>query len=195
MRNQGKNIWKLCVVAGIVLLSVAGIAMVVWQGCLNLWEKQSVSYVESIMDLLPEIQNAVPEERRDNAMPVLSLDGRDFVGIIEMPSHQSVLPVDAEYGNISRFPCCFSGNIYEGTLQIGATTQKGQYDFYREISVGDKVYFTDMEGNRYAFAVSDICYEKHADLDTLERKNSNLTLFIKNIYGFEYIIIFCNAMK
>ena len=169
--------------------------MAIWQGCLSIWEKQSVSYVDNIKTLLPEIQNAVPEERRDNAMSILSIDGRDFIGILEMPKFQSALPVGAEYGNISRFPSCFSGSIYDGTLQIGVTNQKGQYDFYRNISVEDMVYFTDMEGNRFGLEVKDIRYSKHADQEALQRLDGALTLFIKNIYAFEYVIITCDVAK
>ena len=195
MSKQRKNIWKICIVTGIILLAIAGVAMAIWQGCLRIWEKQSVSYVDNIKTLLPEIQNAVPEERRDNAMSILSIDGRDFIGILEMPKFQSALPVSAEYGNISRFPSCFSGSIYDGTLQIGVTNQKGQYDFYRNISVEDMVYFTDMEGNRFGLEVKDIRYSKHADQEVLQRVDGALTLFVKNTYAFEYVIITCDVAK
>ena len=195
MKESNKRAWKLCLWAGVVLVVLATIIMAVWQGSISFWERQSISYVDSIRNLLPEIQNAVPEERRDNAMSILSIDGRDFIGILEMPKFQSALPVGAEYGNISRFPSCFSGSIYDGTLQIGATTQNGQYDFYRDISVGDKVYFTDMEGNQFGLEVKDIRYSTHADQETLQRVDGALTLFIKNIYAFEYVIITCDVAK
>jgi hypothetical protein len=101
--------------------------------------------------------------------------------------------VGADWGNASRYPCRFSGSIYDSTIRIGATSQKGQYDFYRQISVGDAVFFTDMTGNRYAYAVTDIRYAKHADEASLNRREAALTLFIKNPYGFEYILIFCDV--
>ena len=127
-------------------------------------------------------------------MPVLSLDGTDFIGILEIPLHDSALPICADWGNPSKDPRCLSGSIYDGTIQIGGTSQKGQYDFYREISVGDELFFTDMSGNRYAYAVTDLHYAKHADQATLTRENASLTLFVKNVYAFEYIIIFCDVL-
>ena len=128
-------------------------------------------------------------------MPSLSVDGTDFVGILEMPLHGSVLPVCAEWGNLSQYPCKFAGNVYDRSIQIGGTSQKGQFEFYREISVGESLFYTDMEGNRYTYSVTDICYEKHADQQALAQKEAALTLFIKNVYGFEYIVIFCDAAK
>ena len=80
-------------------------------------------------------------------------------------------------------------------MQIGCTSQKGQYDFYRDISVGDSVFFTDMEGNRFSYTVSDIRYEKNAEQSTLQKNDADLTLFIKNVYAFEYIVIYCNVLN
>ena len=128
-------------------------------------------------------------------MPVLSIDETDFVGILEMPRYESLLPVCANWGHVTKYPCQFNGSIYDSTLQIGLTSQKGQYDFYREISVGDTVIFTDVEGNRYTYAVTNLQYESHADKTTLNRKESALTLFIKNVYDFEYLIVSCDVLK
>jgi sortase A len=127
-------------------------------------------------------------------MSVLSVDGTDFVGIVEIPCYESALPVCADWGKISQYPCHFRGSIYDSTMQVGATTQKGQYDFYRDLSVGDTITYTDVEGNRYTFSIASLRYEKHADQSVLQREAAPLTLFIKNIYSFEYLIISCNTL-
>ena len=196
MKKRTKGIPnKLLIAIGVFLLVAAAVALIVWQWGIHTAQQKMESYVSTIRTLIPAPQNAVPEERRDNAMPVLSIAGTDFIGIIEMPKFDSALPVCADWGAVSQYPCCLSGSIYNRTMQIGATSQKGQYDFYRELSVGDTVFFTDMEGNRFAYAVTDIRYETHADQAALQRQESSLTLFIKNIYGFEYIIIYCNTIQ
>ena len=79
-------------------------------------------------------------------------------------------------------------------MQIGATTQKGQFDFYRELSVGDTVVYTDVEGNRYTYVITSLRYEKHVDQAALQQKKTPLTLFIKNVYSFEYLIVFCDVL-
>ena len=195
MKKTNKSfISKICVLAGISLLVIGILALFFWQWNINSSIQKSETYVETLRTLIPEPQGAVPEERRDNSMSVLSIDGADFVGIIEMPRYESALPVGADWGNLTKYPRRFDGSIYNGALQIGATTQKGQYDFYREISVGDTVIFTDVEGNRYTYAVTNLRYEKHADQTALNREESALTLFIKNVYAFEYLIISCDIM-
>ena len=167
--------------------------MTLWKCSIDSAEKEAKHYVKTLKNLIPEPQNAVIEERRDNTMSVLNVDGIDFVGIIELPRYGSVLPVGDDWGKSSKYPCRFGGSIYNGTMKIGATTQKGQYDFYRELSVGDTVIFTDAEGNRYTLTVTGLRNEKHANGETLGREDAALTLFIKNIYSFEYLIVFCNV--
>ena len=189
--KKSNFIQKMCAIVGGLMLVSALATLLYWQWNISHSQKQAGIYVETLRNLMPQPQDAIPEERRDNTMSVLSVDGVDFVGIVEFPQYGSVLPVCGNWGRTSQYPCRFSGSIYDGSLQIGATTQQGQYSFYREISVGDAVIFTDMEGNRYTFQVAAMRYEKHIDQAALQRQELALTLFVKNIYSFEYLIIFC----
>ena len=194
MMGQTKiSVKKICVIIGMCVIAVAAVLTFLWQWGIHSAESKAKECVQEIDSLIPTPQSAIPEERKNNSMSILSVDGTDFVGILEMSRYESTLPVCAEWGHIAKYPCKFSGSIYDGTLKIGATSQKGQYDFYREISVGDTVAFTDVEGNRYTYTVTNLQYEKHADQMTLNREKSALTLFIKNVYDFEYLIVSCNV--
>lgn len=192
-KESNRAVKKLCLWAGIGLLAVAAVMLIGWQWGIRTSQKKAGVYVDTIRALTPQPQSAALEPRRDNTMSVLSIDGTNFVGILEMPQHGATLPVCANWGNVSKYPCRLDGSVYDGTIQIGGTSQKGQYDFYREISVGDSVFFTDMEGNRFAYTITDIQYEKHADQTALQQKDVSLVLFIKNIYAFEYIVLFCDV--
>ena len=185
----------LLILLGIGLLVVAAVVLIAWIGNIHVSGRKTANYVHTIRTLIPEPQGAMLEERRDNTMAVLSLEGTDFVGILEMPRYASALPICGDWGAVSKYPCRFEGSVYDSTMRIGGTSQKGQYDFYREISVGDAVYFTDMEGNRFSYEVTDIRYEQHADPNALQQKDAALTLFIKNLYAFEYIVVFCNPVR
>lgn len=193
MNRKNDVIRKISLIIGVSLLVSAIILLFVWQCNIHTAEQKANEYVSMIRELVPTPQGAVPEERRDNTMSTLSIDGTDFVGILEFPQHESALPVCDDWGKPSKHPCRFNGSVYDRTMQIGGTSQKGQYDFYRDISVGDSVFFTDMEGNRFSYTVTDIRYEKNADKSTLQRKEASLTLFIKNVYAFEYIVIYCDV--
>ncbi len=195
MKSKNNGILrKVCVITGAVTLFVAVAALIFWQLCIHNFQQRNEYYVKTIQSLIPSPEGAFPEERRDNTMSALYIDGIGFVGILEFPRFDSVLPVCESWGNSFKYPSRFSGSVYDRSIIIGATSQKGQYDFYREISVGDRIYFTDMEGNRYSYSVTDIRYEKNADISALNKREASLTVFIKNVSAFEYIIVFCNVL-
>lgn len=178
---------------GICLLAISTVLLAIW-----VWNvESSVSASESAVNIIrastPEPRGGVLEPRGDNTMAAMSVDGVDYVGIIEMPSYGATLPVRAEWGSVTESPCRYYGSVYDGSIEIGATTQKGQYDFYRELSIGDELVYTDMEGNRFVYGISGLRYADHADRDALGHEESDLTLFIKNIYSFNYLIVFCSA--
>lgn len=183
---------KFCLAAGCLLLIGGGLLMLRWQWNIRTYRAQAARYAQTLEALIPEPQAFLPEERFDNTMPVLALEGTDFIGLLEMPRYGSLLPVCGQWGSPDRYPCRFSGSLYDRSLVIGATSQQGQYDFYREISVGDQIRFTDATGNRCAFTVSHLRYTDHADQAALSDREADLVLFIKNVYALEYIILFCS---
>ena len=194
MKNQKRSIFQsICLLAGAVMMAAALVTLVFWQWNIHASTKAAVEHVHTLRTLIPEPQGAMPEARRDNSMPVLSLEGEDYIGILEIPAFGSALPVGAHWGNSSRYPCRFSGSVYDRPVRPGAPPPAGQYAFYREISVGDSLYFTDMTGNRYSYTVTDIRYAKHAAQETLESREADLMLFIQNVYAFEYIQIYCKV--
>lgn len=190
MKNK---FYRLSLWLGGGLLTVATVALLLWQWNIHTAKTDMAGTVTALRQLTPEPRNAVAEPRRDNTMAVLELENTDYIGILEMPRFGSALPVQAEWDTLTDSPCRYDGNVFEGTLQIGATTQKGQYDFYRELSVGDAVYFTDVTGNRYSYTVTELRYADHADPETLAKNQGEMTLFIKNIYGRQYLIVTCST--
>ena len=186
---------RVCLAAGIFLLVIAVLSPAFWRYYVRFSSARMDEYVHTIRSWIPQPENAAVEEGVDSKMPVLTISGNDFVGLLEMASYGSVLPVCAQWGEVYKYPCVLDGSVYDGSLLVGATTQVGQYSFYREISVGDTVWFTDVTGSRYTYEITDISYSKHADYAALNGKDADLTLFIKNTLAFEYIIFFCNTLS
>ena len=135
MSKKNSNIvQRVCVSVGIGLLAAGVLLLVLWQGSIRTAQTQTAEHVHTLRTLMPEPQGTALQARYDNTMATLTLDGTDYIGILEMPQHGSALPVSAAWGKPNRQPCRFDGSLYDGSLMIGATSQKGQYDFYRAIS-------------------------------------------------------------
>ena len=120
---------KILILVGSCLLLASVVLLFVRQWNMHTSAQKANAYVSVIRQLIPEPLGAVPEARRDNTMSILSVDGTDFVGLLELPQYGSVLPVCADWGKPSQYPCRFSGSIYDGTMQIGGTSRKGSMIF------------------------------------------------------------------
>ena len=192
MTLKNSIIKKVCFFSGALLIVAGVLILALWQLNIHNSIQKSDEYVKTIRALTPTPQGAALEQKSNNTMPVLSVDGTDFAGVIEIPRFNSALPVCDSWGSVTKYPCKLNGSVYDKTIQIGATTQKGQYDFYRKLSVGDTVEFCDMEGNRFTYTITNLNYRDNADKATLTANKSALTLFIKNVYDFNYLIVCCN---
>lgn len=187
------NVRRLCVVSGSVLIAAALIWAGCWYGSAALYASHCRDYTQKIHAVMPPIQNAAPQARMDNRMPVLSAAGKDFVALIEFPAYDAELPVCNNWGSPNRYPCRFAGSVYDGSLVIGSTDRSGQMDFAEFLNVGDAVYLTDMTGSRYMYRITDIRIFDHADREVLCNGEGALTFFVKNTMGFHYRIIRCSS--
>ena len=184
---------KVCLSGGVILIALSLVLLVFWQKSVYSNEKRNQAYVDTLIERIPERQAAVMEARTNNMMPSFCINDHNFVAIMELPANGAIFPVGASWESHNDYPSRYAGSVYDGSLVIGATNQKGQLEFVKEISVGNKVYLTDMTGDCYSFEVFDIQYRKHADNDSLFSDKDDLTIFVKNIFEFEYIIFRCKG--
>lgn len=194
MRIRKLSFRSICLIVGIVLILLSMSLLIFWQSRIKRNAEALSVYVQTLEELIPEVQSAVIEPRVNNAMPSLNVHGNNFIAILELPANDASLPVGASWSVMDAYPCLYTGSAYDGSLIVGTSNQKGQFDFVKEISVGNAVYVTDMTGNQFSYKVTDIQYCDHADNQTLSSESDDLTIFVKNIYAFEYIIIRCSAL-
>lgn len=183
----------VCTVTGCVLIFCA-LALLLWQqGKGALSARRADRAVEAIRTCIPSPQSAPWEDRSDIQMPVLAVDGADYLALLELPAHAATFPVLAQPDDRFSPPAHCSGSIYDGSLVIAASTRRGQFDFYRQISTGDAVYITDLAGNRYACQISDILYTDRLD-GQLPHQDAALTLILQGTSGGQTIFLFATPM-
>lgn len=156
-------------------------------------EKRNAALVDTIESLLPERTGGVMDDYSDMEMPVLEIDGEDIVALVEIPALGVKLPVSAHWDKrtADAHPCRFWGTVYDGSLIVGGTDRSGQFDGFDRIDTGCGVTVTDMTGAVFSYAVDWVERSDSADAEVLLGGRGELTLFARNAYSLDYIILRC----
>lgn len=143
--------------------------------------------------LLPDRTPGVPGVYSDSVMPVLEINGADYVALLEIPSQGVVLPVADQWNSmgLSNSPARFSGSAYDKSLVIGGVDHPRQFGFCDEIEHDAVLNITDMTGAQFSYIVSRIDRSKHAQTQWLQNEEYDLTLFCRSAYSMECIAVRC----
>lgn len=147
-----------------------------------------------LCQILPEPINGIKENRYITAMPVVNYKGSDFAAVIECEKYGTKNPVLAQWNEraISRLPCVFYGNPYEGSLVIGGSDKEGQFDFIFSLDKGDEITITDMSGHLFKYYVAAIKHSSNANTSSVINQEADLTLFVKSSKDGLYTIVSCS---
>lgn len=142
---------------------------------------------------LPERTAGTPGLYPGGNMPVLELDGRDYVALVELPAFGITLPVADVWdsGALSSCPARFCGSAYETPLVIGGIDHPGQFGFCDTVTHGAAVLVTDMTGARFSYTVTDVHRAKAAEAQWLADSKYDLTLFCYDALSMEYLAVRC----
>ena len=147
---------------------------------------QNAETVSKILSLLPDRTNGVTGDRTDTKMPVMVINGQDYICLIEIPDSDVRLPVLSENteNRPNASPYRYGGTVSDGSLVIGGLPS----DFLSGIETSGTVMLTDMNGSCYTYTVTGI---EHADKisETLSAGDDDLVLFTGNKWGLDYIVV------
>ena len=115
----------------------------------------------------------------DMEMPVKTVNGRDYIGLLEIPVFGLSLPVLSEltYAGLRVSPARYKGSAYSDDLIIGAHNYTSHFSRLRYLSPGDEVIFTDMDGNIFRYVVSSTEMLLPTAVEEMEGGDWDLTLF------------------
>ena len=184
---------KFLEIAGISLLALS-LGMLLLSGVLQKqWAAEARETAELLSTYLPQIQNGLPDDRVNPTMPVLEIDGNNYAGTLEIPAYDTFLPIGGQWSRtkILRYPCIYTGSIFDDSLILGGSDAPGQLDFMKKISNGDLLWITDMTGIRMCYEVSAIERTTDVSAEHLSKKESDLILFVRNTYAFDYTVVRC----
>ena len=143
-----------------------------------------------------EYPSYVLDPTRD--MPVKEVDGRTYVGVLDIPSLGRSFPVQSEwsYSHLKATPCRYAGSVYLDTMVICAHNYAGHFSTIKNLRIGDTVTFTDIDGNVFNYRVLElITLRPNQHEDMVSGDDWDLTLFTCTVGGRSRIAVRCERVE
>lgn len=132
----------------------------------------------------------------DMEMPVVTVESRDYIGLLSIPALGLELPVisDWDYPALRVAPCRYGGSAYQNNLVIAAHNYASHFGRLNQLSPGDEVQFRDTEGNLFSYQVADLEILEPYDLAQMTAGGYDLTLFTCTLGGSQRLTLRCSRV-
>ena len=129
-------------------------------------------------------------------MPVKTIDGHDYIGVISLPAEGQDFPVFSKwsYPNLKTAPCRYAGSAYLDNMIICAHNYKRHFGQIKNLAYGDAIRFTDTDGNVFNYKVIETETLGRKDVDRLQGGDWDLTLFTCTIGGATRVTVRCERV-
>ena len=129
-------------------------------------------------------------------MPEKEIDGRYYIGVLEVPSQDLSLPVIGRWSmdDVRVAPCRYEGSAYLKNLIIAAHNYNGHFGQIKELRVRDQVRFTDMDGNLFLYQVVEQETLMPTAIQEMSAGEWDLTLFTCTVGGAYRVTIRCELI-
>lgn len=121
--------------------------------------EQKQNEIESDSDI-GDSASSIPDYKLnpDIEMPTIRLMNDYYIGVLEIPSLDLVLPINEtwSYPALKKTPCRYYGSAYTEDLVICAHNYSAHFGRLKSLKSGDEVIFTDANGNVFNYRV-EIC--------------------------------------
>ena len=208
---------KICTGIGLLLLAAA-----LFLTAYNLWSDAmaAVSIDIVLEQLTPELETA--EEKAEISLPALpsgesleeayipdyilnpemempveEVDGQKYIGVLRIPALTLELPVISEwsYPSLQIAPCRYAGSAYLNNMVIAAHNYYSHFGYLKNLSQGDEVTFTDMDGNVFRYEVAELETLSPFAIEEMTSGDWALTLFTCTVGGQSRVTVRCDRME
>ncbi len=181
---------------GITLIAISLIFVVAFQVRLHIGSSKGEEIAVSMKEILDERSKEVTGDVSDKLMPILEIEGTDYVAMLEIPSQDVTLPVASGWdkNKLHVSPARFYGSCYDKTLVIGGGDYSHQFSFCDKLDVGEVIILTDMTGRQFGYTVSRVDRSRNATREWLTENDCDLTLFCQDLESMKYLAVRCEAI-
>lgn len=137
------------------------------------------------------------EETTQAEMPVVSIDGYEYVGYLEIPTLELKLPVLSEWDSalLQKAPCRQHGSTVTDDLVIAGHNYSTHFGRLKELTVGDAVLFTDADGVAHLYSVGKIETVDPYDVERVLNSEYDLVLYTCTVGGRNRVAVFCDRTE
>ncbi len=210
---------EICIAIGLLLLAAA-LCLIVYNLCDESHAEQSARQAvehlkeripsENTSELIPNEKEEIPDYilnsgmeipdyilNSDMEMPEENENGINYIGILRIPSLDLELPVISQwsYTNLKIAPCRYSGSAYLDNMAIAAHNYKSHFGLLKNLSEGDKIFFTDMDGNRFNYKVVLVETLTPIAVDEIVDSGYDLSLFTCTLSGQARVTVRCSRVN
>lgn len=165
--RKSRHIGTILIVLGIIVVLV-GVGIYIYKRLENFFEIQESTRV---VGLLTDAISSTPDA--DDSM---TIDGKEYIGIIELPSLNMTLPVLAscEGDNLEKGICLYASN---GNYVIGGHNRESQFGRIYNLKINDKLIFYDTHSNKKEYALAKTEYLLPENVEQFTTNEYGITLF------------------
>lgn len=142
-----------------------------------------------------EIPDYILDPKRE--MPVKTVDGDDYLGLLEIPDLGLELPIMAQwsYALLEKAPCRYGGSAYTGDLIIAGHNYASHFRHLGELSLGAQIRFWDVDGNLFCYEVAEMETLRATAVEDMEAGDWDLSLFTCTVGGQNRLTLRCVLME
>ncbi len=121
----------------------------------------------------------------EGEMPVIEIDGYDYIGVLQIPSLDLTLPVisDWSYPALQIAPCRYEGSAYDGGMVIAGHNFDSHFGKLTQLEPGDEIKFIDLSGHTFTYAVAETEVLEATAIEEMVTGGWDLTLFTCTLSG------------
>ena len=161
--------------------------------------KSAAQALEALEQASPAVSAAEPDAvpayvaDPDMEMPTVTVEGNDYIGQLDIDALGLSLPVISEwsYPALKVAPCRYTGSAYQDNLIIAAHNYSSHFGRLSQLSAGDAVRFTDVDGNVFTYTVSQIEDLPGTAIEEMQAGDWDLTLFTCTLGGRTRVTVRC----
>lgn len=130
-------------------------------------------------------------------MPVKTIQGQDYIGLLEIPALQLELPILSQWSasNLKIAPCRYSGTAYQGHFILCAHNYRSYFGRIRGLHSKDQIMITDVDGNTFSYEVAGVEILSAEAVEEMENEDWDLTLFTCTLGNQNRVTVRCNKVE